>query len=143
MAKKHGNLSLSERNRYRVDDIPAQIECLGCDGVFSYYGPSLINHISRCVLSIFVQNASRTVGDVFPVTVADATTVTGNVYRGKAAASAERSKRLKYRPILDSPNVTFIPFAIECNGHIDGEVLAVFSALRQRSLDPQAFPSFM
>ena len=67
MAKKHGNLSLSERNRYRVDDIPAQIECLGCDGVFSYYGPSLINHISRCVLSNFVQNASRTVGDVFPV----------------------------------------------------------------------------
>ncbi len=66
MGKKHGNLSLSERNRYRVDDIPAQVECLGCNGVFSDYGPSLINHISRCGLSNLVLDASRTVGEVFP-----------------------------------------------------------------------------
>ena len=66
MAKKHGTLSLAERNRYRVDDIPAQVECLGCNGVFSDYGPSLINHISRCALSNLVLDASRSVGDVFP-----------------------------------------------------------------------------
>jgi hypothetical protein len=102
-------------------------------------GPDLIAD----VVSIFDIEGVNAHTYVIDVTVADPTTVTGNVYRGKAAASAERSKRLKYRPILDSPNVTFIPFAIECNGHIGGEALAFISALRKRSLDPQAIPSFL
>jgi hypothetical protein len=102
-------------------------------------GPDLIAD----VISIFDIEDVNAHTYVIDVTVADPTTVTGNVYHGKAAASAERSKRLKYRPILDSPNVTFIPFAIECNGHIGGEALAFISALRQRSLDQQAIPSFL
>ena len=102
-------------------------------------GPDLIAD----VISIFDIEDVNAHTYVVDVTVADPTTVTGNVYHGKAAASAERSKRLKYRPILNSPNVTFIPFAIECNGHIGGEALAFISALRQRSLDQQAIPSFL
>jgi hypothetical protein len=80
---------------------------------------------------------------VIDVTVADPTSAAGRTHRGKAAESAERSKRLKYRPILDSPNVTFVPFALECNGLIGGEALAFLASLRQRTMDPQAIPSFL
>ncbi len=71
MAKKHGNLSLAERNRYRIDDIPAQVECLGCNGVFSDYGPSLINHISRCGLSNLVYQMSNFVHQISQTTAAN------------------------------------------------------------------------
>ena len=103
-------------------------------------GPDLIAD----VVSIFDIEGVNAHTYVIDVTVADPTTVKGQSSdRGKAAESAERSKRLKYRPILNSPNVTFIPFALECNGLIGGEALAFISALRQRSLDPQAIPSFL